>query len=301
MNYTVLLDDIQNNRERFVALHGEDYYGGSDVANICGVGYESPLQVWLRKTGKKNPVEQTPQMAYGTFMEPFLCQLLSERLKEEVTPVNQVWQHQETPWMIASPDALVGDKIAELKAHKIYADKYWAEDTASDSAMCQIHWYMAVSGAPGGYCAALIGGDTEKFYYPYFEADKGIQAQIIEQVESFRALVQSDVPPGAGPGDSEVILEHLRKSEVEEVDLTDSHTDLLTEYKELEAEAKEQKAKAKEYEDRLKAIRNQLALDSAGAQIVRVGSHVVTIKTITRNPYTVQPKPYLKVNIKWGE
>ena len=62
--YNILIDDIESKKEQFKEVHGASgFYGGSDVAAICGLSpFETPLGVWMRKTGKAPPVEENEYM-----------------------------------------------------------------------------------------------------------------------------------------------------------------------------------------------------------------------------------------------
>lgn len=303
MEHRILVDNIKENFEQFKNFHYGDYYGGSEVAAICGVGYESPLDVWLRKTGKTGEVKETDQMVYGRLIEPVVANLLARKLGKDIVGVNQVWQHPTLDWYIGSPDAAIFNEptICEFKSHKIYAEKYWSEDTASDSAQCQLQWYLGLDKEyAGGYCAAIIGGDAEKFYYPYFERDDALIEQLIHTVEQFRELVKSDTPPQAGPGDAEKIKQHLVNSidKNKEVDLTESHLDLLSEYEELELRKKELEPQLKDLEEKIKAIKNEFVKDCQGAGIIRVGKGYVKLSHIVTSERMVKGSDYYRVTIK---
>jgi len=300
--HNVLVDDLKSNIEKLDELHAGDYYGGSDVASICGIGWESPLEVWLRKTGKVSThKEATDQMLLGSFLEPELRRLLERRTGKAVMPINQIWQHAERPWMIGAPDCSVGeDDLGELKTHKIYAEKYWSETSASDSALCQLQWYLEISGKAGGYCAALIAGDCEKFFHPYFERSADVAKQLIERVEKFRELVKSDTPPGAGPMDAELIREHLVKSveKDKQLDITETHTQLLGEYFELLKKQQDRAEENKAIEDGLKRIKNQFVADSQGCGQLLVGNARVKISKVCVQPYMNKGSEYFRVTIR---
>jgi len=310
-NYEIMLADVEAQADEFVALHMDpEYYGCSTVAAICGVGYDSPMDVWLRRTGKKLPVKQNAQMALGKHLEPFVHQQFNEIVEKEVGDeallVNQVWQNKERPWMIASPDAiliepeLLESKLIEYKTGRLWASRYWDEDRASDAAMCQLQWYLAVSGLAGGWCVGMFGGDAEEIYRPYFESSSDVQSQLIEQVEAFRELVKSDVPPGAGPGDAKLIREHLAAElREEEIELDDAkHHEMVAEYLEVKDELKTANAEMKLLKERIKTIENQFLIDANGANVVRVGESLVRIKEVERGEYTVKATSYITVNVK---
>lgn len=312
MNYTILVDDIERNKERFEQIHTEpDLYGGSTVASICGVGYESPLEVWLKKTGKTKKRGINAQMKLGSFLEPFVRREFEARLGHTVRPVNQVWQSVERPWMIASPDAVVpiddvlsteprpGDQLVEIKTGR-WSGNSWSDKSASDSAMCQLQWYLAVGGQRGGYCVGMFGGDAENLFTPYFASDVGVQRQLIERVEQFREFVKTDTPPVAGPGDADLIREYLvpgvRKKE--QVDLTETHYDLLKEWDEIHEKLEEHSPLVRQLEERKKAIKNQILVACAGAELVTIGPKTFQVSEVCRESFTVNASRYFSVKQK---
>ena len=295
--HKIILNSIVNNREKFLELHTGDFYGGSEVANISGVGYESPLKVWLRKTGKLKKTESNPQMRFGTHQEPFIANLLEEKLDMIVNLVDQIWQSEDRKWQIASPDAVViprvidngceTPRIAEFKTHKIYATKYWSETSASDSAICQLQWYLDVCGFDGGYCVALIGGDTDKFFYPFFRRDDALISQLRERVEEFRDFVARDIPPVAGAGDADLIREHLAKP-IDAEKVLDLSSDLdLERYADLVSQRAYITPQLKLIDDEIKAIKNELLKKSDGAAMVKCKGGVAKIKEICRAAHEV--------------
>lgn len=301
--YNILIDNIEEKKEQFREIHGASgFYGGSDVAAICGLSpFETPLGVWMRKTGKTPPIEENEHMRFGKRMEPVLIQMFYDRVGRAALPINQVWQSTNHAWMIASPDAQIKsqNQLIEFKTHKAYANRYWGPDTASDSAMCQLQWYLAVSGYEGGYCCALIGGDVEKFYFPYFESDKEVQSQLIERVEKFMDLVRADTPPEVSADDSKNISKIIRQTTPAELsDLTATHSELMERYKNATAIHDALKAQWEESEREMKRIKNQFLADSNGAGTILVGKDVVKISHIPGNEYTTKREPYYLINIK---
>lgn len=302
MNYNILVDDIARNKEQFDKIHDEaDLYGGSTVASICGVGYQSPLEVWLRKTGKTSKQKINAQMSLGSFLETFVRDEFARRIGREVAAVNQVWQSVERPWMIASPDAEIksdGD-IVEIKTGR-RAGNAWSDKSASDSAMCQLQWYLAVSGHKGGYCVGMFGGDAENLYTPYFTSEPGIQSQLIERVEQFRDFVKKDIPPQAGPGDAALIREYLLRGveKEKEIDLTETHSNLVKEWEEVQCQIDSFAPAMKQAEERQKALKNQILQSCNGAAIVKIGTKTFYVNEVVRNGFTVAPTTYFNVKMK---
>lgn len=309
MNYKIICSDIRNNKSEFDAVHqNPDLYGSSTVASIAGVGFDSPLQVWLRKTGKVPPVRSNPQMRLGMYLEPFVRNAFNEKAGRDFQEVNQIWAHAERPWQIASPDSMelahpTGlSELAEIKTGRIYAARYWEGGRVADSALCQLQWQLSVSGLSGGFCVGMFGGDAEDLRYQHFEADPEIEEQLLEQVEAFRKLVKEDVPPDAGDGDAEAIRNHLAKKydKEEEIELDgDKFESLLAEYLDIEKELAAVGPKKNKLEKQKRALNNQIVQHTEGkAGKVRIGAETFIVNHVVKEPYTTKGSEYYTVKLK---
>lgn len=303
MRYKILVDDIENNKPQFDEIHANpDLYGGSSVANVCGVGYLTPLDMWLRRTGRKGQDPVNAQMRLGNFLEPFVAELFSEAIEQIITPVNQVWQRTSDDWMIASPDAFVGDdkdQIAEFKTGRSFAGTFWKDGQVSDSALVQVQWYLAVSGLASGWCVGMFGGDATDLRHEQFMSDPGIQDQLYEQVEKFRKLVKEDTPPAATEKDGALVRDYLaaKYDKEKEIDLSDTQGALLAEFVDLSQELEKVKPAYSKLEKRLKALKNQLVAVADGAAYVHINSDKFFINRIEKKPYMANPKPYYTVKL----
>ena len=58
--------------------------GGSELAAVLGLSpYETPYDVWLRKTGQSDPIEDNQYMKRGRILEPIIADGLVDLLKDE--------------------------------------------------------------------------------------------------------------------------------------------------------------------------------------------------------------------------
>ena len=82
--------------------------GASDAAAAVGVSpYQSPLELWLVKTGrdgdmpKVDPNDESSPMYWGNVLEPIVAQHYSRRTGYKVRKVNAVLQHVDPDkhWM----------------------------------------------------------------------------------------------------------------------------------------------------------------------------------------------------------
>lgn len=310
----ILIHNIDAQRDEFLKIHAGDFYGGSDVGAICGVNpFRTPLQVWMEKTGKAKPTFESDQMYLGKELEPVVDKLFRKKTGFATMRPSQTWQNDEIPWMTVSPDVLIDESdplespkveysaLGEIKTHKVYADQYWSNEMASDSAQCQLQWALGVSGGAykHGYCIALIGGDADKFYYPRFEFDVELFQQMAGQVEKFRELVRKDTPPSAVAKDTDRIKELLLGKELKgHIDLTETHAELAERFIKAHAEHKALKDQAELLEEELKAIKNEILLAANGAAFATLGEREAKFFKVQNKGYTVKPFEYFNTKIK---
>jgi putative phage-type endonuclease len=149
--YRVLLDDVSENREKFVEIHQDpSYYGSSTVADIAGLNpYRSRLQAWvIKKQGICEDLSKNIRIRRGIAMEPVLAELFTEVTGKAVLPFNQVLQHKSYDWAIASPDyCTVGEhNLVECKCVSYRGKHFWEGGGAPDYYMIQLQWQMGISG-----------------------------------------------------------------------------------------------------------------------------------------------------------
>ena len=81
--------------------------GGSEAGAVCGVDpFRSAVRVWLEKTGRAEPVEDTEAMAWGRALEPVIVAELKRR-----GYATRIGERIDTgahfPWMRATLDGFV--------------------------------------------------------------------------------------------------------------------------------------------------------------------------------------------------
>lgn len=171
--------------------------GGSDAGIIMGLNpYKSLYELWLEKTGAKEPddLSNNERVYWGTQLEDLVAKEFAKRTSYEVRRIGTV-QSVEHPFMIANIDRwIVGrDFGLECKTAGAYADKDWQDDEVPVSYYCQCLHYMAVTGAPCWYIAALIGGN--KFVYKKIERNEDDIKALIAEEKKFWEMVKTNTPP----------------------------------------------------------------------------------------------------------
>jgi len=140
--------------------------GGSDVAAIMGISaYRSPVEVWMEKTGRKQPADLSDKEAveWGNRLESIIRDKFAEMHPEFiVSEGNATFVSKERPWAHANLDGMVRDAngdwgVLEIKTVGKNREGDWA-DGVPDYYMTQVTHYLSVTGWSFAYVAALIGG-----------------------------------------------------------------------------------------------------------------------------------------------
>ena len=122
------------------------YIGGGDIACLCGVGFLTPFQVWMRKLGM---AEDTPsvRMRVGLELEDFILKDYAERYQRELQDVQRHFVDDDCEYFGGTVDAIVEIKdvrvVVDAKTHSGYP----FEDELPAGYQIQGQWYMMLTGA----------------------------------------------------------------------------------------------------------------------------------------------------------
>ncbi|MBU2721471.1 endonuclease [Acidithiobacillus ferridurans] len=172
--------------------------GSSDAPVAVGASrYKSPLELWLEKTGRKEPEDLSSKDAvfWGTTLEPIVAQVYAERTGSKVRRVNAVLQHPERPYLLANLDRIVeGCGILEIKTAGLRSQGQWDEGVPLAYQIQVLH-QLAVTGKSWADVAVLIGGQEFRIYR--IERDEARITQLLELEENFWQHVERQTPPEA--------------------------------------------------------------------------------------------------------
>lgn len=257
----VVIGTADNNSPEWHELRKKGI-GGSDVAKIAGISkWESPIGVWMSKTGRK-PVNEnvSPFAEWGHRLENVVAEKFKEETGLPTINTNKVFRSIQFPFMIANLDRLIvdehGDNISFLEvktAHEYTKDK-WDVGKIPDDYMLQVQHYMAVMGFEYCYVAVLIGGNDYRHYK--ILRDYAMIGNIISIEEGFWALVKDDTPPEPTfADDTETVKSLFADRSFEENEFLPAEADELAEkYKEMGEQIKELEVAQKECKNRLVAM-----------------------------------------------
>ena len=257
----ILLEKVSENREAFVKLR-QGKIGASDVGTILGLNkYSTPLDLWMQKTGRKEPIVDNDVLWYGRVHEPIIAQLFARRFGAEVVHVDTVYGIQGCEWFMCSPDykARMPDgewRLLECKTVGLGSRKQWSSDEAPLGAQAQLQAQLAVLGVEKGHCCAIVGGSVYDSYFPEFLADSKLMRDYVwPALEKFYQHIVSDTPPDAIEGDVEVLNMLYPNIEEGHPELTDEE---MFDAAQMLADYAHNKKMLEQYETANKSIRAKL-------------------------------------------
>ena len=182
------------------------YIGGSDIGAILGLSkFKSPLEVWMEKTGKEGNRKDSLPLRFGSFAESFVASEYSRATGYQLLHDESAHIHPQFSYMSAHIDRFVlGDgvdasptKILECKTANAFAKSEWGQvgsDEVPMSYLCQVIWYMGITGIDQGDLAVLFGNSDFRIYA--IERDKTLEELIIQKAIHFwNEYVLKDIPP----------------------------------------------------------------------------------------------------------
>ena len=168
--------------------------GSSEVGTILGLNpYETPYQLWLKKTGRVEVVERENfLMKAGHYLEDAISRFYADEAGVEIVKSSArefVVVDKERPFMRVSPDryaypvgvrkSLSNKMIVECKS----TQKPVTYDDLPKSWFVQLSYQMGVCHIEQGALAWLISG--REFGYRNFKHNPDFFAWIMEEVERF--------------------------------------------------------------------------------------------------------------------
>jgi putative phage-type endonuclease len=200
MAATVLADTRNLTREDWLQARNQGI-GGSDIPAILGLSnYRSAIDVWLEKTGQRQPEPVSSESAYwGTRLEDIVAEEFTIRNPGvKVNRRNAILQHSDVPYALANIDrecrfAEQGRGILEIKTSSAYASKEWDGEAVPLAAQAQVQWYLYVTGYAYAYVAALIGG--QRYVQAPVTRDEQTIRNIAQVAETFWYCVTERIMP----------------------------------------------------------------------------------------------------------
>ena len=175
--------------------------GASEIAAVVGLNpYRTAVDVWMEKTGKVQPFAGNNFTEWGLRLEDAIAQKYGEAHGVELLR-SETLLHPTEPWMSATPDRIVLRQPKkhglEIKNKSARQAAKWGEsgtDQVPHDIATQVHWSMSVVGFDRWDVCALFGGNEDREYPIYYDAE--IAAGLIEAGRDFWfSHVLADIPP----------------------------------------------------------------------------------------------------------
>jgi putative phage-type endonuclease len=278
--------------------------GSSQIASVVGLGYDTPLKLWCKMTGRLAWEEGSDKMLAGKIMEPSIATLFGIKTKYTPRRCQSTFGRASQPWAIATPDYLYTrggqDWILELKNTGEWSRSKWEDGNTPDYAHCQVIWQMGVTNIHRSTVAALIGGsdlvtrDVE-FSQPVFD-------QLVEAGDKFLQLVKADTPPEAMPEDLDVIHK-VYGYDPSKVVVAGHLEALCYDWKKHDDARKVHQKLADAEEEKRNAVRAKIQAEMKGAAAAICGGMVVEVKeqVVNHKAKEAHQTSYMKFKIREKE
>lgn len=277
----------------------------SDAAAILGVDpWRGPFAVYLEKAEGVER-ERTPEMARGLIFEGAIAEAYALETGRPIASPGayRIARHPEHAWLGATLDRTTlgsdrhpaprqGPGALEVKMVAAAKRSEW-QDEPPAGYQVQLQMQMACADLAWGALVALIGGVELRWYDA--TPNPSFLAQALPVLERFHRQVEARDPPEADglPSTSAAIKALYADEDGNTVTLDGEALEMMVERERLKTVQHIQ-------EEKLRRIDNQLRarLGACSFGLLPDGSYV-TLKTTTRDGYTVAPTSYRQLRRWW--
>lgn len=301
--------------------------GASDAAIVLGLEKrQSPLSLYHEKLGLEHDEERDGRrrlLRMGLLMEPVIAGLFVDEVKtvrlggfpegsRGFPDGYHIERSSALPWLTCtvdrwgtdvelpvgrrddSPAEYIAAQMVtlELKNVSLWAAQDWLDlGEVPLGYQVQVQHQLAVTGAPRGYIAAVIGGVD--FKWARIERDETFIAVLLEQLEAFwRRVERGDPPPADASESTKTTLNKLRSladiGEEIPVELPAEFATLRDEHDGLNDQIKELEEKKQGIENQ---VRDFLIKHNAALGVLRDGRSY-SWKMQSRAGYLVEPTKF---------
>lgn len=299
----VAFEAIDSNRQSWESWR-RSRIGSSEVATILGLNpFQTPLDLWLEKTGKKERFAGSIATKFGHALEPVIGEEFLARHSEMTgSRPMKTFNHPEAEWAIASPDYDLtapdreGPGILEVKWSTMRTR--W-ESEIPTYAHVQIVWQLGVTGRTWGFLTAgLIDHGGTLVEYP-ITFDKSIFDALFEESAKFHEMIQKDIPPKAQAGDLRNVERLFNRVEGKRIALGTEAESWVQKLEAAKLAADPLKENLKVYEKCEKEAKaNLIAAFGDATEGELSDGRVVKLKTITVGEKMTKGYSYILVDVR---
>lgn len=175
--------------------------GASDAPAVLGLSpWRTPLEVFLEKTGRAGPQEESLPMRVGRALEPVVLQAFAEETGLSVTRQQERIIDPALPWRWATVDAIADGALVEAKTAGDRGE--WGEpgtDQIPRHYIVQVQHALACTGFKLAYVPVLLSGRDFRVYE--VRRDEAIISAITEREVEFWSRIERDDPPPLSSAD----------------------------------------------------------------------------------------------------
>lgn len=172
------------------------YIGSSDIAAIMGKNpYRSAYQVWLEKTGRKEPFKGNEFTKHGEEYESEARLALMDQVDDDFAP-KIIFDNENR--FIASLDGINfdGDKGCEIKCPvKRYLYEEALNKRIPDMYYIQVQWQLMLSKAKSWYFSVYMPTERSSLITIEVLPDKELFVEMKKAGNAFWEFVDKDIPP----------------------------------------------------------------------------------------------------------
>lgn len=233
--------------------------GGSDAAAILGISpFRTAVDVWLDKTGRKPPTEETEAMRIGTELEDFVARRYVEKSGHAVQRFNRMLKRGV---LLGNLDRLVipdGEKVAshmgEVRTDTLLECKTASRDWGDGVPLyyqTQVQHYMGLDERLEHADVAVLFLVRKRFETYRVERDDDAIRLMSERLTAWwnKYVLGDEMPPPANEEDCKALWSHSNPGK--SVEATDEVGDAVSRYRELTETAEAAEAEMKTLRDEI--------------------------------------------------
>lgn len=276
----------------------KNYIGGSDIAAILGVHpYKSAMDVWADKLNQAPPFEGNLRTRLGHQLEAFVADEFVAATGLDVRESGSWLTDPQVKYFGGRVDRIVPPaNVVEIKTVGAHASHRW-EDGPPDEVVCQLQWYLMLTGGNTGYAVALHLGEG-RLQIHEMGADADLIAEMREVGERFWAEhILTGIPPAPDGSDATAtLIRSLLPTSRDElvIEATPELTDVVRDLESVTQQARAAYKRKAELEQRI-----QLAMGEAAVMVVPGYEKPITWKR-TRDTVGVDYKAAFETAVARG-
>lgn len=178
--------------------------GASDGPVALGLSpWRSPLELWMEKTGRGSPFEETLPVQVGRALEPVLIGQFMQKTGLIVSNAQQQYIDEANPWRWVTVDGIASDGCLVEGKCISWTGGEWGEDGTDQIPLpyvVQVQHGLACTGFLKCYVPVLF--EAKRFQLFIVERDEELIGRITDLERAFwQRVIDNDPPPAISTND----------------------------------------------------------------------------------------------------